>query len=344
MKQFRSVRVARGRYVAGAVSLLAGLSVLAAGCNEYPQSTFQLHSEFAVDIQDLFTKILVAAAVVFVLVEGILVLAAVRFRRKPSDGLPTQTHGNSRLEIGWTAAPAIVLAFIMVPTIQTIFRTQAPAPAGSLQVRVIGHQWWWELQYPELGVVTANELHLPLGKTANFMEESADVIHSFWIPALGGKRDVVPGHVNHLWFTPSATGTFMGQCAEFCGESHANMRLRAIVETPDQFDAWVRQQKLAGATPAANTDAAKGAQAFQQRGCAGCHTIAGTSAQGQVGPNLSHVGSRTTIASGMFENTPDNLRNWLHNPGAVKPGALMPNLSLSDEDLISLVAYLQSLK
>ncbi len=343
MQTIRPTSVGSRRRPTGTALLLAGLALGAAGCNPYPQSTFELRSDLALEIQNLFNIILVAAAFVFVVVEGVLVVAAIRHRRRPTDSLPAQTHGSARLEIAWTAAPAVVLAVILVPTIQTIFKTQAPAPADALQVRVIGHQWWWEFEYPDLGVRTANELYLPVGRPINVREESADVIHSFWVPALGGKRDVVPGKVNALWFTPNSTGTFPGQCAEFCGESHANMRLRAVVVTSEEFDAWVQRQRQPAATPA-DPQALAGAQLFQQRGCAGCHTITGTAAQGRVGPDLTHVGSRTTIAAGLLENTPQNLSAWLRDPPGVKPGARMPNLNLSEEELGALVAYLQSLK
>ncbi len=348
MKCARSTGVRQLRRLGRAGLFVALPALLASGCGgTYPQSTFLLYSDFARDIQGLFDQILFWAAVVFVVVEGILFWTILRYRRKPSDGVPPQIHGNTRLEVAWTAAPAIILLLIIAPTIQTIFKTQAPAPADALHIRVIAHQWWWEFQYtdPSLGVVTANEVHMPVGKTIAFEEQSADVIHSFWIPALGGKRDVVPGHTNHLWFTPDTVGEFPGQCVEFCGDSHANMRLRAFVQTQADFDAWVRQQKQPAATPpASSADAAKGAQTFQTRGCASCHTIAGTPAQAKVGPDLTHVGSRTTIAGGMLPNTPNELRAWLRNPTGVKPGALMPNLGLSNDELDGLVAYLQSLK
>ncbi len=348
MQRVRSTGVSRWQRWSRVGGLLATLTLLASGCSStYPQSTFLLHSDFALEIQSLFDKILWAAAVVFVVVEGLLVWTVLRYRRRPTDTLPPQTHGNTYLEIGWTAAPAVVLALIAVPTIQTIFTTQAPAPADALHIRVIGHQWWWEFQYtdPEIGVVTANEPHMPVNRPIAFEEQSADVIHSFWIPALGGKRDVVPGHTNHMWFTPNTTGEFPGQCVEFCGDSHANMRLRAFVQTQADFNAWVQQQKQpAAAPPASNADAARGAQTFQTRGCASCHTIQGTPARGKVGPDLTHVGSRSGIAGDMFDNNPQQLRAWLRDPAGVKPGALMPNLGLSDDELTALVAYLQSLK
>jgi cytochrome c oxidase subunit 2 len=228
----------------------------------------------------------------------------------------------------------------------TIFTTQAAAPTNSLLIKVIGHQFWWEFQYPEFNLTTANEVHQPIGRTANFELTSADVIHSFWIPALGGKRDVVPGRTNYLWWTPdpNTSGVYLGQCAELCGYSHANMRMRGIVQTPEDFAAWVRQQQAPAATPPANTPAAQGAQLFTQKGCAGCHTINGTSAAGKTAPDLTHFGSRLTVAAGIMDNNTANVKRWLADPPTVKPGSLMPNLGLNGAELDALAAYLEFLK
>ncbi|MBI2755268.1 MAG: cytochrome c oxidase subunit II [Chloroflexi bacterium] len=323
--------------------LIATVAFIAAGCNAYPQNIFEPKSEFAQTLDDLFKLILWAAAFVFVVVEGALVYAAIKHRARPGDPLPKQVHGNKYLEIAWTVLPAIVLGVILVPSTQAIFETQAPAPADSLKVRVIGHQFWWEFEYLDLGVRTANEIRMPIGRTLSLEETSADVIHSFWIPALGGKRDVVPGRTNFLWWTPRETGTFPGQCAELCGYSHANMRMRGIVQTQAEFDAWVEQQKAPAQVPPPNTDAAKGAELVQQR-CASCHAIGGTAAQARVGPDLTHLASRTTIAAGVLDNTPENLKRWISDPSAIKPGALMPKLGLTDDELNQVVAYLSQLQ
>ncbi|MGH2350349.1 MAG: cytochrome c oxidase subunit II, partial [Chloroflexota bacterium] len=212
----------------------------------------------------------------------------------------------------------------------------------------IGHQWWWEFQYPELGVTTANELHIPVGVPINLELESADVIHSFWVPHLAGKTDAIPGRVNRLWFLADEPGTYNGQCAEFCGIEHALMRMLVIAESQSEFDAWVRNERSIpafAATPTAQDSlVTRGAQLFANGVCITCHTIRGTAAQGKVGPELTHVGSRQTIAANTLPNTPEGLERWLRNPQAVKPGNLMPNLNLSDEDIDALVAYLQSLK
>jgi cytochrome c oxidase subunit 2 len=222
-----------------------------------------------------------------------------------------------------------------------VFRTQASPPHGSLSVEVIGHQWWWEIRYPELGITTANELHLPVGRPVSLSLKSADVIHSFWVPRLGGKRDLVGGKVNHLVFTVDEPGEYPGQCAEFCGASHANMRLTVIAQSPADFEAWTKRLTATPIPPSG--EAAKGHQAFLATGCVACHAIQGVAA-GVVGPNLTHVGSRKTLAGGILKNNPEDLARWLRNPPGVKPGALMPKLPLSDDQVAALVAYLGSLR
>ena len=248
--------------VAFRVLVPVALLLLAACTENYPRSTLAPASDFARMIDDLFETVLGWGLVVFVLVEGVLVFAILRFRsRGERDAEPRQVHGHTRLEIAWTIAPALILAFIAVPTIRTIFVTQADAPvADALQVRVVGHQWWWEFEYPDLGVRTANELHVPAARTVSFDLESADVIHSFWVPRLAGKRDVIAPHTNHLWFTPDSVGTYLGQCAEFCGHSHALMGFRVVVDSPEEFEAWVANQRqpAVGAPPAPAAAPAEG--------------------------------------------------------------------------------------
>ncbi len=346
-------------------------------------------------------------------------------------------HGNTTLEILWTIIPALVLLWIAVPTVKVIFKTEAPAPAGSLQVQVIGHQWWWEFKYPELGITTANELYLPKGRTVNFELKTIDVIHSFWIPALGGKRDLIANHTNHIWFTPDSLTekAFNGACVEYCGASHANMRFRAFVVSPEEFDSWAAHQKTGpafavpkpgtsttpppGATTTAGTrtaattpatqppavpaaqvtqtgysfptadmpkhtvayaevpdgltfddavlaqgDAARGGDLLQNKmggTCIGCHMINGTNAGGMIGPNLTHIGSRNTIAAGLFPNDAKHLALWIKNARRMKPGVAMPTLgateidpilkkaptaplALTDAQIADIVAYLRSLK
>ncbi len=322
--------------------------LLVSGCiAQYPQTIFEPHSDYADDLWGLLQKILIPAAIVFVLVEGALVYALIKFRQRPEHGRPQQVHGHTVLEIGWTIAPAVVLAFIAVPTVETIFKTQAPAPESALHVHVIGHQFWWEFQYPDLGVTTANEVWVPVNQTVNLQETSADVIHSFWIPAMGGKRDVVPNHVNNIWFTPSGTGTFLGQCSEFCGASHANMRARLMSVSPEDFQKWVQDQKTPVGQPPDNAPDTVKHGATLVAPCAGCHTIEGNPLNGnqKVGPNLSHVGSRTTFAAGVFELNKDNLHHWVQNAPSMKPGIKMPAFpNINDADADAIADYLLSLK
>jgi cytochrome c oxidase subunit II len=335
---------------------LAVLALAASACTqladpEVPQTTVFPSSDIGGLIQGLYSLIFWMALVVFIGVEAFLVYAALRFRRRPLDNLiPAQIHGNTRLEIAWTIIPSVVLLIIAIPTIQRIFEmdrvpTASAAGGEPLRVEVIGHQWWWEFRYPDLGpdVVTANEVHLPLGRAAFFELRSADVIHSFWFPKMGAKMDVVPTRVNHMWFTPQETGEFYGQCFEFCGLQHANMRDRLVVESPADFDRWVGQQRAAAVTPT-GSQATRGAALFQSAPCAGCHTIRGTNAKGTVGPDLTHVGARTTIAAGVLNNNLDNLSHWIADPQAIKPGSKMPTLGLPATDVSLLAVYLQSLK
>ncbi len=306
-----------------------------------PQNTLAPAGEVARDILSLFRLIFWMAAVVFVVVQGLLIYAIIRFRRRPGDtAMPAQVHGNTPLEVAWTIAPAIVLAVIAVPTIQTIGKlAEPPDDKPIVQVNVTGHQWWWEFQFPELGVLTANELHIPVGSRVDATLRSADVIHSFWVPRLSGKSDVFPGtRTTSRWFDADAPGEYQGQCAELCGASHALMKFRVIAQTQADFDAWVRSQK---ASAAATTGA--GPTLFTNRGCGACHTIEGL-AQGKVGPNLTHLASRGTLAAGMLTRTDANIAKWLANPPAIKPGSKMPNLGLAENEIQTLVAYLQSLK
>ncbi len=336
-----SGRAALTRRALWPLGLLLG-GILLAGC-ESPQTTLSPTTQFADEIQFLLKLTFWAGVGVFVIVEAILVWIVFRYRARRSDtGLPPQIHGNTPVEIIWTIIPAVLLAIVAAYTTPIIFSTQAAPPKDALPVKVIGHQWWWEFQYPTLGVTTANEVHMPVNQTVTFDLDSADVMHSFWLPRMGGKRDVIPNHNNNLWWTPTEIGTTPGQCAQYCGTSHANMRMIAVVQSKDDFDKWVAEQKAPPAQPAGG-EAADGRTIFSRSACIGCHTIQGVS-QGKIGPDLTHVASRTLIASGILKNTPDDMARWLHDPTAQKPGSLMPNLHLSDNDVNALVAYLESLK
>lgn len=294
---------------------------------------------------DLYNLIYIIAVIVFVLVEGLLLWATLRFRHRPTaPGLPVQTHGNTILEIGWTIAPTLILLFIAVPTLTTIASaTAAPTGPDTLKVTAIGHQWWWEFDYPDLGVVTADEMHIPANTKVAVTVESADVIHSFWVPKVGGKIQAIPNEHNETWIQADQTGVFYAQCYQLCGASHANMRFRLVSQSKSDFDAWVNNQKQPAAKPT-TPDALKGQQIFSTGACVGCHTVTGTNANGKIGPNLTHIGSHMTIAGATLENNPHDLSVWLHDPPAVKPGSIMPNLHLTDDQVNALVAYLESLK
>jgi cytochrome c oxidase subunit 2 len=353
------VRTGGGMRVLSLV-LLVALPLLFAGCTTgNPQSTLDPKGPFAQTIFNLFSPVMIAALVVFVVVEALIVYSVWRFRARPGDPLPNQVHGNTPLEITWTIIPAVILLVILGFTFYTqsvLADVPAAGPGGNaINVRVIGHQWWWEFEYPDLAVTTANELHIPVGVPVKLQLESNDVIHSFWVPHLGGKTDVIPGRINHLWFQADEAGTYNGQCAEFCGIEHALMRLQVVAQSPSDFDSWVRGQRAipnfaptptpaAGATTGTPSLVSTGAQLFANGACISCHTVRGTPANGKVGPDLTHVGSRANLVANTLPNTPENLSKWLHNPQAIKPGNDMPNLNLSDQDVEALVAYLESLK
>lgn len=323
--------------------LVAVLLLLTACGGPFPQSVFAPRSDYSTEVDGLFWNIFWWAVVVFLIVETLLVVAIARYRARPGAPTPKPIHGHTALEIGWTLAPALILVFIAVPTMRTIFATSGHAPEGALRVEVIGHQWWWEYRYPTLEIGTANELHIPVGTPIQVEMTSADVIHSFWVPALGGKRDLTQGRTTRIAFRTDSVGEYWGQCAEFCGASHANMRLRVVVEPDSAFQRWVDRQRTAPIAPARGSLEEKGQQVFRRSACIACHTISGVS-PGTVGPNLNHVGGRATIAGALFPNTTASLRGWIADAPSLKPGALMPPQNFSAEDLDALVAYLQSLK
>jgi cytochrome c oxidase subunit 2 len=337
-----------------AVLLVAlGLLLAACGGSDIPGNTLAPESDRARRIDDLFNLTVWIATVIFVLVQGAIIYVVFRYRHKKKEGdRPVkQIHGNTRLEIAWTIIPALILAGLAVPTVQTML-DNSEEPEDALQITVVGHQWWWEYQYADYGFVTANEMHIPVDKdvTLTLTTDDEDVIHSFWIPKLSGKRDVVPGHVNTLTLSGETPGTYLGQCAEFCGLSHANMRLRVIVDTQADFDAWVARQQQEGAVPADGL-AAEGWELFVNKGCSACHAVDGTDAVGggpNPGPNLTHLNSRSTFAGAVYDRNEENLRAWLQNPSALKPmqpdlNRGMPNLGLSDVEITALIAFLDTL-
>ena len=281
------------------------------------------------------------AVAIFFIVELLLVYTIVRFRAKPGREAK-QFHGNTKVEVVLTVIPALILAGLAVPTVQTIFDLSS-RPDGALDVTVTARQFWWEYEYKDAGVITANEMHIPVDTPVYLTLQGEDVIHSFWVPKLAGKQDVVPGRTNHMTIQAEEPGRYQGQCTEYCGLSHANMRLLVIAHPQDEFDQWLADQSEP-AQAATDSAAAEGESLFMEGQCINCHAIGGTDAQSRVGPDLTHFASRETFAGAMFENNTENLREWLDDPPAVKPGAKMPDYGLSSDDIDALIAYLQSLE
>ena len=337
------------------IVLLLSLLLLLFACSpQSPQSTFDPHGPIARSQLNLFWIVFWAAVVVFVIVQGALLYTVVRFRRKSRDIRPRQVHGNTPLEIAWTIAPAIVLVIIAIPTILVQFDISREPGPDALNLTVTAHQWWWEFDYPDLDIKTANELHIPVGRDINITLKSNDVIHSFWIPKLAGKLDIVPTRSNKMWLRADTPGEYMGQCAEFCGVAHGWMRFRVMADPPARFHAWVELQKSPAGSPTTHK-ATKGSTLFLTKGCMACHTIRGTVASGIIGPDLTHFGSRGTLAAGVLDNDSEgfNLTKWLRDPGKIKPGNIMattapvysePNLAMTNEEIDNLVSYLMSLE
>jgi cytochrome c oxidase subunit 2 len=327
----------------------AAVVFLAACADDAPQDTLEPAGPVARKIDGLWDVTFWIAAIIFLIVEALLVYAVIRYRRRPGheDDVPPQVHGNTKLELGWTLAPAVILMGLAIPTVALVLDLgDKPEGEQVLKVEVLAQQFWWEYRYgqfegDDLDVVTANELHIPADRDVVLTLKSDDVIHSFWVPKLAGKQDVVPGRTHEMLIHADRPGAYEGQCVEFCGLSHANMRLRVFAHPEEEFLQWVRDQRRPAAEPAEGTLAAEGQELFTAQ-CGSCHTVDGVS-EGEVGPNLTHFASRTTFAGAIFENTPGNLKIWLRNPPEAKPGAKMPNLNLREPDIDALVAYLTSL-
>lgn len=436
------------RLPAALVVAVAALALAACG-DQYPNTTFTHLTDLNTATDALWNRLLLLGTIVFVFVEVLLLVTIFKFRKRPNSPAPKQVHGHALLEITWTAIPALILVMIAIPTVKTIFKTQAKAATGSLQVEVIGHQWWWEFRYPELGVTTANELYIPAGRTVNFALKTKDVLHSFWTPNLGGKRDLISNKTNYLWYTPNADiadQVFNGFCTEYCGSSHANMRFHVYAVSEGDFGKWVDHQKTAAlgspvaatpvmaasmpgmpgmagmkrdakvaAAPAANTavnmaadsgyvfpvgkipahtipstplptgerevkfddtllpngNAVAGRELITNMAnlgkapCLTCHivkgemTMMGLTDNSASGPNLTHFGTRHTIAGGIYTSDAKVLARWLKNSRLMKPGSIMPTLGtgeldpqsgkklaagLDDRQIADIVAYLMTLK
>jgi cytochrome c oxidase subunit 2 len=328
-------------------------------------------------IRSLSVLVLAITAFIFIAVEGILVYSIVRFRRRAAAGAaePPQVYGSKPIEIAWTAAPALVVFVLVLVSARTLWEVNVPPPQpregdNTLFVTVVGRQWWWEYQYDHYNgkpiravgadegemdqpVITANELHVPVGedgvpRRVFLTLKSADVCHSFWVPRLGGKTDLIPGRVNSMWFQTDQPGLYLGQCAEYCGTQHANMLLRVVVESPADFEKWLENERQPAAEDPAGAD---GRSAFLAQSCVNCHRVrerkpAANAARGGYAPDLTHLMSRKTLAAGMVENTPDgvNLRRWVEDPQQIKPGCLMPAFGLGDREREDIVRYLLTLR
>jgi cytochrome c oxidase subunit 2 len=315
---------------------------------EATPSIFAPASTPASNILDLSWFVLAITGGIFVSVGGLLAYAVIRYRARATDddSEPPQIYGSTQVELAWTVIPILIVVVLFLTTARIIFAIQdAPKPQVAMDVTVVGHQYWWEFRYPKLGIVTANELHVPVStrlepKPTFLHLLSADVDHSFWVPQLAGKTDLIPNHPNDTWIDPYHTGVYVGQCAQFCGVEHAKMLLRVYVDTPEEFDAWVKQQQRPGEQDAS---VAAGRHVFETEACTNCHRITGTAAAGTFGPDLTHLASRVTIASGAARNTAENLHAWIEDPDHFKPGALMPAMQLNEEQINELVAYLNTL-
>lgn len=315
---------------------------------------FQPLSRPAEMIHSSAMLVLAICAGIFVVVTFTLVYVVWKFRRKgPEDDLkePPQIYGSTHIELAWTVVPILITFVLILVTSRTIGEIQnAKMPENAVQIRLVGHQWWWEVRYPNEGIVTANELHVPVSRRegkeqrpTQLILESADVIHSFWVPQLSGKTDLIPNKRNKMWIEPFSTGTFFGNCAEYCGTQHANMLLRVIVHEPEDYDRWLKEMKQLPPPPASEL-AIQGQKVFFENSCVNCHNVDGTNAKGVFGPDLSKLMTRQTIGAGVAPLTPENLHAWVRDPQALKTGCLMPDMKLHDSEVDSVTAYLSTLK
>ena len=295
-------------------------------------------------LSTLFIGVWIVLGLIFLLVSGLVVFMIVRFRDRPGAPEARQIFGWPALEVVWTLIPAAILAVFSVFMMRADHAADPRIPDGRKpDLQVIGHQWWWEINYLASGVVAANEVHIPVGKPILIDLRAADVIHDFWVPELGRKIDAVPGHPNTLWIQADAPGTYLGSCGEFCGVEHSWMRFRVIAQNQADFDAWQQAQLVVPSTPSA-PEALAGAHLFSDKTCVNCHAVAGTVANQSVGPDLTHLASREMLAGEAAPNTPDELYRWLKDPNAIKPDSHMPDFKLSDDEAHQLVAYLEGLK
>jgi cytochrome c oxidase subunit II len=313
-----------------------------------PTNIFAPVSTPAQSILDLSGLVLLVTGAIFTVVAALLIYAVVKFRRRRENETrePAQVFGSTQLELAWTVIPVLIVVVLFLAAARVIATIQnAVAPSNALEVTVIGHQFWWEYRYPSLKIVTANELHIPVSDPAHptptFLTLlSADTDHSFWVPRLAGKTDLIPNHPNSTWVDPHETGLYLGQCAQYCGTQHALMLLRVYVDSREDFDRWAKQQSQPAQVTATPSE---GQKIFETTACVNCHTITGTPAHGTFGPDLTHLMSRQTIASGAATNTIGNLIAWIYKPDVFKPGCKMPSMGLSVQQSAAVAAYLATL-
>jgi cytochrome c oxidase subunit 2 len=327
----------------GVLAALAAVFVVAAalalsGC----ESPSILRSEGSAgnEIVTLAIWVFGILAAVLVTVWAILAFVIITGRRRRVEDA-SQTKGNLRIEIVWTAIPAVIVTVLFVLTVITTERIDMPTPGADFTA--VGRQWWWDFRYPDLGFNAPNEVYVPVDRRVTIRIESADVIHSFWVPQMGGKIDMIPGHINHIHFIPLAEGSFVGECAEFCGVQHGNMRFLFEVVTAEEYSEWVRQQQEPAAEPT-GAAAVAGREVTASVGCGSCHVIRGTDLRGTFGPDLTHFGSRGGIAAYTLANTPENLLRWIQDPQGIKPECNMPNVPLPLQQQREIVAYLEELQ
>jgi cytochrome c oxidase subunit 2 len=319
--------------------LAAGSLALLAACDKRAPSALDPHGDNARHIASAWWLMFSMAIVVYAIVAGLIIFGLVRGRGTDA-GKPTGVTDGAFIWIGGIAIPTAVLAVLAVVTVTTT-NTLRTADRTAMHVSAIGHDWWWEVRYPDRHIVTANEIHIPTGTPVRFDLTTDDVIHSFWVPQLAGKIDMIPGQHNVLQLTAEKPGRYRGACAEFCGLQHANMTFVVVAQTPGDFERWAARESISHTEPVSQ-QAEDGRAVFERNACAGCHTIAGTSAVGIRGPNLSDLGQRSTIAAGTLPNDKEHLAEWITDPQSAKPGALMPPTTLSQRDLDALIEYLES--
>jgi cytochrome c oxidase subunit 2 len=295
----------------------------------------------AESLSQLFVVTLFVCAVIFVVVTALVILCVLKYRGRKGDADPKQAADNLKLEISWTAASILILVVLFALTVRAM-NISDPAPDRPPDMTIIGHQWWWEARYPD-GAAAANEIHIPVQSNILVRLESPDVIHDFWVPQLGRKMDIIPGHPNFIWIRADKPGEYLGTCAEYCGAEHAWMRIQVEAQSPLEYQQWLGQQSRAAPAPASD-DEKQGLRFFREKTCINCHMIKGVNADISVAPDLTHFAGRSTIGTGVLLNNSANVRLWLSNPQAVKPACNMPNFVLSESEVAALTAYLETMK